>query len=52
MGVSIDLYSYDYEALVEGISYDLRRVDLREKIPDSSKKYNWELESRFELVME
>lgn len=31
MGVSIDLYSYDYEALVEGISYDLRRVDLREK---------------------
>ncbi|WP_179104060.1 hypothetical protein [Listeria monocytogenes] len=52
MGVSIDLYSYDYEALLEGISYDLRRVDLREKIPDSSKKYNWELESRFELVME
>ncbi|EEN9582277.1 hypothetical protein JL741_15545 [Listeria monocytogenes] len=50
--MSIDLYSYDYEALVEGISYDLRRVDLREKIPDSSKKYNWELESRFELVME
>lgn len=33
-------------------SYDLRRVDLREKIPDSSKKYDWELESRFELVME
>ncbi|EBF5132239.1 MULTISPECIES: hypothetical protein [Listeria] len=33
-------------------SYDLRRVDLREKIPDSSKKYNWQLESRFELIME
>ncbi|HAC0715693.1 TPA_asm: hypothetical protein GYZ54_14315 [Listeria monocytogenes] len=33
-------------------SYDLRRIDLHEKIPDSSKKYDWQLESRYELVME
>ncbi|MBC2234142.1 hypothetical protein HCA79_04725 [Listeria seeligeri] len=33
-------------------SYDLRRIDLREKIPDGSKKYDWQLESRYELVME
>ncbi|EHM3378254.1 hypothetical protein KGE40_002009 [Listeria monocytogenes] len=52
MGINISLYSYDYEALVEGISYDLRRIDSHDKIPDSSKKSYWQLESRYELVME
>lgn len=32
-------------------SYDLRRVDLSEKIPDDHK-LPWQLEFRFELVME
>ncbi|EGT1944856.1 hypothetical protein [Listeria seeligeri] len=34
------------------ISYDLRRINLHDKIPDSSKKSYWQLESRYELVME
>lgn len=34
------------------ISYNLRRINLHDKIPDSSKKSYWQLESRYELVME
>ncbi|MGK0607175.1 hypothetical protein [Enterococcus gilvus] len=32
-------------------SYDLRRINLSEKIPDDSK-IPWQLDFRFELVME